>query len=150
MYVDAVLNAFRPGVCPSQMQIIIQDGRHPAIDLLMGEHGQYVPNHTQLQVHMATSSFRQRTDVCLLANSLRQFWRKNCSLLCAGVGVGLPCNRRTSANREAKPLVHPPPQLCRTACKYLMPSLSSFAFCLCVCYSLFSSLRNREMAGELW
>ncbi|XP_029018199.1 DNA mismatch repair protein Msh3 isoform X2 [Betta splendens] len=39
----------RPEVCPSQSQIIIRDGRHPAIDVLMGEHSQYVPNHTELQ-----------------------------------------------------------------------------------------------------
>ncbi|XP_022048016.1 DNA mismatch repair protein Msh3 [Acanthochromis polyacanthus] len=39
----------RPEVCESQHQIIIRDGRHPAIDLLMGEHNQYVPNNTELQ-----------------------------------------------------------------------------------------------------
>ncbi|KAF7653579.1 hypothetical protein LDENG_00081240 [Lucifuga dentata] len=39
----------RPEVCQSQHQILIRDGRHPAIDLLMGEHNQYVPNHTELQ-----------------------------------------------------------------------------------------------------
>ncbi|XP_044231532.1 DNA mismatch repair protein Msh3 isoform X1 [Thunnus albacares] len=39
----------RPEVCESQRQIMIKDGRHPAIDLLMGEHNQYVPNHTELQ-----------------------------------------------------------------------------------------------------
>uniref|UniRef100_A0A7N8WSD4 DNA mismatch repair protein MSH3 n=1 Tax=Mastacembelus armatus TaxID=205130 RepID=A0A7N8WSD4_9TELE len=33
----------------SQCTIMIRDGRHPAIDLLMGEHNQYVPNHTELQ-----------------------------------------------------------------------------------------------------
>uniref|UniRef100_A0A672J4Y0 DNA mismatch repair protein MSH3 n=1 Tax=Salarias fasciatus TaxID=181472 RepID=A0A672J4Y0_SALFA len=39
-------------VCFSQVQhrqIVIRDGRHPAIDLLMGEQSQYVPNHTELQ-----------------------------------------------------------------------------------------------------
>uniref|UniRef100_A0A8C8JUD7 DNA mismatch repair protein MSH3 n=1 Tax=Oncorhynchus tshawytscha TaxID=74940 RepID=A0A8C8JUD7_ONCTS len=30
-------------------QIVIRDGRHPVIDLLMGEHTQYVPNNTELQ-----------------------------------------------------------------------------------------------------
>uniref|UniRef100_A0A8C9ZQX9 DNA mismatch repair protein MSH3 n=1 Tax=Sander lucioperca TaxID=283035 RepID=A0A8C9ZQX9_SANLU len=30
-------------------QIMIRDGRHPAIDVLMGEHKQYVPNLTELQ-----------------------------------------------------------------------------------------------------
>ncbi|KAF3695607.1 DNA mismatch repair protein Msh3 [Channa argus] len=39
----------RPKVCQSRPQIIIRDGRHPAIDLLMGEHNQYVPNNTELQ-----------------------------------------------------------------------------------------------------
>ncbi|KAM7415952.1 hypothetical protein PAMA_018156 [Pampus argenteus] len=39
----------RPEVCESQRQIMIRDGRHPAIDLLMGEHNQYVPNQTELQ-----------------------------------------------------------------------------------------------------
>uniref|UniRef100_A0A7N6A348 DNA mismatch repair protein MSH3 n=1 Tax=Anabas testudineus TaxID=64144 RepID=A0A7N6A348_ANATE len=39
----------RPEVCQSQPQIIIREGRHPAIDLLMGEHNQYVANHTELQ-----------------------------------------------------------------------------------------------------
>nr|XP_046243833.1 DNA mismatch repair protein Msh3 isoform X2 [Scatophagus argus] len=39
----------RPEVCESQRQIVIRDGRHPAIDLLMGEHNQYVPNLTELQ-----------------------------------------------------------------------------------------------------
>uniref|UniRef100_A0A8D3E1Z3 MutS homolog 3 (E. coli) n=1 Tax=Scophthalmus maximus TaxID=52904 RepID=A0A8D3E1Z3_SCOMX len=36
-------------VCENRRQIMIRDGRHPAIDLLMGEHSQYVPNHTELQ-----------------------------------------------------------------------------------------------------
>ncbi|KAM8760091.1 DNA mismatch repair protein Msh3 [Acanthopagrus schlegelii] len=39
----------RPEVCENQRQILIRDGRHPAIDLLMGEHNQYVPNLTELQ-----------------------------------------------------------------------------------------------------
>ncbi|XP_038559330.1 DNA mismatch repair protein Msh3 isoform X1 [Micropterus salmoides] len=39
----------RPEVCECQHQIIIRDGRHPAIDLLLGEHNQYVPNLTELQ-----------------------------------------------------------------------------------------------------
>ncbi|XP_054466759.1 DNA mismatch repair protein Msh3 isoform X3 [Anoplopoma fimbria] len=39
----------RPEVCEGQRQIMIRDGRHPAIDLLMGEHHQYVPNLTELQ-----------------------------------------------------------------------------------------------------
>ncbi|XP_071339367.1 DNA mismatch repair protein Msh3 isoform X2 [Trachinotus anak] len=39
----------RPEVCENRCQIMIRDGRHPAIDLLMGENNQYVPNHTQLQ-----------------------------------------------------------------------------------------------------
>uniref|UniRef100_A0A3P9P9U6 DNA mismatch repair protein MSH3 n=1 Tax=Poecilia reticulata TaxID=8081 RepID=A0A3P9P9U6_POERE len=38
-----------PKVCENNHQIMITDGRHPAIDLLMGEHSQYVPNHTILQ-----------------------------------------------------------------------------------------------------
>lgn len=42
-------NYCRPEVCASQRQILIRDGRHPAIDLLMGEHNQFVPNHTELQ-----------------------------------------------------------------------------------------------------
>ncbi|XP_024131961.1 DNA mismatch repair protein Msh3 isoform X1 [Oryzias melastigma] len=39
----------RPKVCADQRQIMIRDGRHPAIDLLMGEQNQFVPNHTDLQ-----------------------------------------------------------------------------------------------------
>ncbi|XP_077943258.1 DNA mismatch repair protein Msh3 isoform X2 [Gasterosteus aculeatus] len=39
----------RPEVCEAQRQIMIRGGRHPAIALLMGEHHQYVPNHTELQ-----------------------------------------------------------------------------------------------------
>lgn len=39
----------RPEVCENRQQIIIRGGRHPAIDLLMGEHNQYVPNDTDLQ-----------------------------------------------------------------------------------------------------
>ncbi|TNN32950.1 DNA mismatch repair protein Msh3 [Liparis tanakae] len=39
----------RPEVCEGRRQIMIRDGRHPAIDLLMGEHSQYVPNLTELQ-----------------------------------------------------------------------------------------------------
>ncbi|XP_005795118.2 DNA mismatch repair protein Msh3 isoform X1 [Xiphophorus maculatus] len=42
-------NYCRPKVCENNHQIMITDGRHPAIDLLMGEHSQYVPNHTALQ-----------------------------------------------------------------------------------------------------
>ncbi|KAM4579523.1 DNA mismatch repair protein Msh3 isoform 2-T2 [Fundulus diaphanus] len=42
-------NYCRPKVCEKKHQIMITDGRHPAIDLLMGEHSQYVPNHTKLQ-----------------------------------------------------------------------------------------------------
>uniref|UniRef100_A0A3B5LWX3 DNA mismatch repair protein MSH3 n=1 Tax=Xiphophorus couchianus TaxID=32473 RepID=A0A3B5LWX3_9TELE len=42
-------NYCRPKVCENNHQIMITDGRHPAIDLLMGEHSQYVPNHTVLQ-----------------------------------------------------------------------------------------------------
>ncbi|XP_010781548.1 DNA mismatch repair protein Msh3-like [Notothenia coriiceps] len=42
----------RPEVCEGQRQIMIRDGRHPAIDLLMGDHNQYVPNLTELQVHV--------------------------------------------------------------------------------------------------
>ncbi|XP_029998504.1 DNA mismatch repair protein Msh3 isoform X2 [Sphaeramia orbicularis] len=39
----------RPTVCENELQIWIRDGRHPSIDLLMGEQNQYVPNHTELQ-----------------------------------------------------------------------------------------------------
>ncbi|KAG7281483.1 hypothetical protein CRUP_012426, partial [Coryphaenoides rupestris] len=39
----------RPEMCDSRCHIMIRDGRNPAIDLLMGEQGQYVPNHTDLQ-----------------------------------------------------------------------------------------------------
>ncbi|XP_061527988.1 DNA mismatch repair protein Msh3 isoform X1 [Phycodurus eques] len=39
----------RPKVSDNERQIVIKDGRHPAIDLLMGEHSQYVPNNAQLQ-----------------------------------------------------------------------------------------------------
>ncbi|XP_016898402.1 DNA mismatch repair protein Msh3 isoform X2 [Cynoglossus semilaevis] len=42
-------NYCRPELCENQRQIVIREGRHPAIDLLMGAHNQYVPNHTELQ-----------------------------------------------------------------------------------------------------
>lgn len=42
-------NYCRPVVRSSEQQIIIRDGRHPIIDLLMGEQNQYVPNDTELQ-----------------------------------------------------------------------------------------------------
>ncbi|XP_037337480.2 DNA mismatch repair protein Msh3 isoform X2 [Pungitius pungitius] len=42
-------NFLEPEVCEGQRQIMIRGGRHPAIALLMGEHHQYVPNHTDLQ-----------------------------------------------------------------------------------------------------
>ncbi|XP_068167936.1 DNA mismatch repair protein Msh3 isoform X2 [Antennarius striatus] len=42
-------NYCRPEICENRCQILIKDGRHPAIDLLMGEHNQYVPNLTDLQ-----------------------------------------------------------------------------------------------------
>uniref|UniRef100_A0A8C7CFX4 DNA mismatch repair protein MSH3 n=1 Tax=Oncorhynchus kisutch TaxID=8019 RepID=A0A8C7CFX4_ONCKI len=38
-----------PVLCEGDRQIVIRDGRHPVIDLLMGEHTQYVPNNTELQ-----------------------------------------------------------------------------------------------------
>lgn len=59
-----VFSVFRPEVCESRRQILIRDGRHPAIDLLMGEQSQYVPNHTDLQVPHA----RTRTGLfpCLI------------------------------------------------------------------------------------
>lgn len=41
---------FRPLLSTSERQIMIKDGRHPIIDLLMGEQNQYVPNNTELQV----------------------------------------------------------------------------------------------------
>lgn len=53
-YVLSVFSVFRPEVCESRHQIMIRDGRHPAIDLLMGEHNQYVPNLTELQVRTQT------------------------------------------------------------------------------------------------
>ena len=45
-----LLFAFRPEMSDSRCQIVIKDGRNPSIDLLLGEHNQYVPNHTDLQV----------------------------------------------------------------------------------------------------
>ncbi|XP_077456412.1 DNA mismatch repair protein Msh3 [Stigmatopora argus] len=39
----------RPEVSDGERRIAIKDGRHPAIELLTGEHGQYVPNHVDLQ-----------------------------------------------------------------------------------------------------
>lgn len=50
VYLLIVLSVSRPEVCEAQRQIMIRGGRHPAIALLMGEHHQYVPNHTELQV----------------------------------------------------------------------------------------------------
>ncbi|KAM6965383.1 DNA mismatch repair protein Msh3, partial [Aplochiton taeniatus] len=42
-------NYCRPEVCENLQQIVIRDGRHPAIDLLTGEHHQYVDNDTDLK-----------------------------------------------------------------------------------------------------
>lgn len=42
-------NYCRPLLSTSERQIMIKDGRHPIIDLLMGEQNQYVPNNTELQ-----------------------------------------------------------------------------------------------------
>nr|XP_015218552.1 PREDICTED: DNA mismatch repair protein Msh3 [Lepisosteus oculatus] len=42
-------NYCRPLVLGDEQQIVIKEGRHPAIDLLMGEQDQYVPNNTELQ-----------------------------------------------------------------------------------------------------
>ncbi|MBN3317605.1 MSH3 protein, partial [Atractosteus spatula] len=42
-------NYCRPLVLEDEQQIVIKEGRHPAIDLLMGEQDQYVPNNTELQ-----------------------------------------------------------------------------------------------------
>nr|XP_006004451.2 PREDICTED: DNA mismatch repair protein Msh3 isoform X1 [Latimeria chalumnae] len=39
----------RPTVLEDEKQIIIKDGRHPVIDVLMGEQDQYVPNSTELE-----------------------------------------------------------------------------------------------------
>ncbi|XP_058842608.1 DNA mismatch repair protein Msh3-like [Acipenser ruthenus] len=41
-------NYCRPVVLEDERQIIIKNGRHPAIDVLMGEQDQYVPNSTEL------------------------------------------------------------------------------------------------------
>ncbi|XP_055017861.1 DNA mismatch repair protein Msh3 isoform X2 [Boleophthalmus pectinirostris] len=40
----------RPVVNSSDQLIMIRNGRHPIIDLLMGEQSQYVPNDTELQI----------------------------------------------------------------------------------------------------
>ncbi|XP_031426428.1 DNA mismatch repair protein Msh3 [Clupea harengus] len=42
-------NYCRPEVLEVERQIVIQEGRHPVIDVLLGEQDQYVPNDTQLQ-----------------------------------------------------------------------------------------------------
>ncbi|KAI1900432.1 hypothetical protein AGOR_G00049880 [Albula goreensis] len=42
-------NYCRPKVVEGETQIVIREGRHPVIDVLMGEQDQYVPNDTELQ-----------------------------------------------------------------------------------------------------
>nr|XP_023679827.1 DNA mismatch repair protein Msh3 isoform X1 [Paramormyrops kingsleyae] len=42
-------NYCRPLVLEEDRQIVIKEGRHPVIDVLIGEHNQYVPNDTHLQ-----------------------------------------------------------------------------------------------------
>ncbi|KAG9354370.1 hypothetical protein JZ751_001077, partial [Albula glossodonta] len=42
-------NYCRPKVVEGKTQIVIREGRHPVIDVLMGEQDQYVPNDTELQ-----------------------------------------------------------------------------------------------------
>ena len=52
-----LLFGFRPEMSESRCQIVIKDGRNPAIDLLLGEHNQYVPNHTDLQVRTTAHKY---------------------------------------------------------------------------------------------
>lgn len=40
----------RPTVQDNRQEIIIKNGRHPVIDVLLGEQDQYVPNTTNLSV----------------------------------------------------------------------------------------------------
>ncbi|KAL2092081.1 hypothetical protein ACEWY4_011879 [Coilia grayii] len=42
-------NYCRPELLEAERQIVIRDGRHPVIDVLLGEQDQYVPNDTHLQ-----------------------------------------------------------------------------------------------------
>lgn len=40
----------RPEILEQEGHIVIQEGRHPVINMLMAEQDQYVPNDTDLQV----------------------------------------------------------------------------------------------------
>lgn len=40
----------RPTVQDNRREIVIKNGRHPVIDVLLGEQDQYVPNTTNLSV----------------------------------------------------------------------------------------------------
>lgn len=40
----------RPEVLEQENHIVIREGRHPVINMLMAEQDQYVPNDTDLQV----------------------------------------------------------------------------------------------------
>ncbi|XP_066511228.1 DNA mismatch repair protein Msh3 isoform X2 [Hoplias malabaricus] len=42
-------NYSRPEILEEERHIVIREGRHPVIDMLMGEQDQYVPNDTELQ-----------------------------------------------------------------------------------------------------
>lgn len=60
-----LFHVFRPEVYENCRQIVIRDGRHPAIDLLMGENNQYVPNITELQVCLYTHPHLQTYCECI-------------------------------------------------------------------------------------
>lgn len=41
---------FRPAIIDERSEIMIKNGKHPVIDVLLGEQQQYVPNDTFLSV----------------------------------------------------------------------------------------------------
>uniref|UniRef100_A0A8C5HFP6 DNA mismatch repair protein MSH3 n=1 Tax=Gouania willdenowi TaxID=441366 RepID=A0A8C5HFP6_GOUWI len=73
----------RPEVCKKQHQIVIHDGKHPAIDLLMGEQNQYVPNHTELQGNGRTTMIITGPNMGGKSSYIRQV-----ALICVMAQVG--------------------------------------------------------------
>lgn len=60
----------------NQQEIIIKNGRHPVIDVLLGEQDQYVPNTTNLSVSIEIPFELQiiqgkESVICFLASKLK-------------------------------------------------------------------------------
>ena len=77
----------RPEVLEVERQIVIQEGRHPVIDVLLGEQDQYVPNDTQLQVRPAPMLAWRGTPRCAICLSAVPQATACCGVVCVCVCV---------------------------------------------------------------